>query len=82
MSENHFLKLQRQIQTTMNVTDHKGSRLFLILGGFFLANAIIAEFIGVKIFSLEQTFGALPLNWEILGYQLSMELTAGVYWSF
>jgi len=62
----------------MKVITNKENRLFLILAGFFLANAIIAEFVGVKIFSLEQTLGASPLNWDILGYGLSMELTAGV----
>ncbi len=62
----------------MDIINYKGSRLFLFLGGFFLANALIAEFIGVKIFSLEKTVGAQPLNWDILGYMLSMELTAGV----
>lgn len=39
------------------VTEFKSNRLFFILGGFFLANAFIAEFIGVKIFSLEGTLG-------------------------
>lgn len=36
---------------------NKGFRLFVILGGFFVTNALIAEFIGVKIFSLEGTLG-------------------------
>jgi hypothetical protein len=31
----------------------KATRLFLILGGFFVANALIAEMIGVKLFQLE-----------------------------
>lgn len=62
----------------MSVTSFKGNRLFLVLGGFFVANAIIAELIGVKIFSLESSIGFSPLNWNILGYDLSMELTAGV----
>jgi uncharacterized integral membrane protein (TIGR00697 family) len=60
------------------VTTFKGNRLFLILGGFFVANAIIAEFIGVKIFSLERSLGLSPLNWEVLGHERSFELTAGV----
>jgi uncharacterized integral membrane protein (TIGR00697 family) len=60
------------------VTTFKGNRLFLILGGFFIANAIIAEFIGVKIFSLERSLGLSPLNWEVLGHERSFELTAGV----
>jgi hypothetical protein len=40
----------------------KGIKLFIILGGFFIANALIAEVIGVKIFSLEQSIGIEPLN--------------------
>ncbi len=60
------------------VISYKGSRLFLILGGFFIANAIIAEFIGVKIFSLEQSIGIEPMQWDVFGYTLNMELTAGV----
>lgn len=59
--------------------NHKGSRLFLILGCFFVANALIAECIGVKIFSLESTFGAQPVNWKVFGIpNLSFNLTAGV----
>lgn len=57
----------------------KSSILFYILGSFFIANAILAEFIGVKIFSLESTFGFEPLNLTILGIEnLSFNLTAGV----
>jgi len=57
----------------------KSSILFYILGSFFIANAILAEFIGVKIFSLESTFGLAPLNLTILGIEnLSFNLTAGV----
>jgi len=57
----------------------KSSILFYILGSFLIANAILAEFIGVKIFSLESTFGLEPLNLTILGIEnLSFNLTAGV----
>jgi queuosine precursor transporter len=57
----------------------KSTRLFYILGSFFVANAILAEFIGVKIFSLEQTFGLNPVNLKIFGIDnLSFNLTAGV----
>jgi queuosine precursor transporter len=54
------------------------TKLFLILGGFFIANAIIAEFIGVKIFALEDTLGLAPLNWNLFGQQGSLNFTAGV----
>ncbi|MCH8319305.1 MAG: queuosine precursor transporter [Bacteroidetes bacterium] len=57
----------------------KESRVFLLLGTFFIANALIAEFIGVKIFSLEKVFGYEPLNMTLFGVKkLSMNLTAGV----
>jgi hypothetical protein len=57
----------------------KGTRLFYILGAFFLANAILAEFIGVKIFSLEKTLGFNPINISLWGIEnLAFNLTAGV----
>lgn len=52
--------------------------LFIILAGFFVANALIAEFIGVKIFSLEGTLGLPQLRLHILGADRSFDLTAGV----
>lgn len=53
--------------------------LFLVLGGFFIANALVAEFIGVKIFSLEETFGFEPMNLTLFGIEgLGFNLTAGV----
>ncbi|HRW76041.1 MAG: queuosine precursor transporter [Saprospiraceae bacterium] len=63
----------------MYLVNNKAARLFLILGSFFLANALIAEFIGVKIFSLERTFGFQPLQWSLFGQEgLSFNLTTGV----
>lgn len=56
----------------------KEIRLFIILAGFFITNAIVAEFIGVKIFALEETLGFSPLNWNLFGHQGSLMLTAGV----
>lgn len=57
----------------------KANKLFILLGGFFIANALMAEFIGVKIFSLESTFGFDPINITILGIEnLSFNFTAGV----
>jgi uncharacterized integral membrane protein (TIGR00697 family) len=59
--------------------ENKINRLFLFLGGFFITNALIAEFIGTKIFSLEKTLGFSPFDWEILGVEgLGFNLTAGV----
>lgn len=57
----------------------KSTRLFYILGSFFVANALLAEFIGVKIFSLESTLGVTPANITLIGIEnLSFNLTAGV----
>lgn len=62
----------------MNILAKKENKLFFILGGFFIANAIIAEFIGVKIFSLERTFGFEPFTYLLFGEEMSFNLTAGV----
>lgn len=56
----------------------KKQNLFLILCGIFLTNAVIAEILGAKIFSIEGSLGLPPLNWEILGYTLDLNMSAGV----
>ncbi|TAH26141.1 MAG: VUT family protein [Cytophagales bacterium] len=58
--------------------------IFIILSAFFITNAILAEIIGVKIFSLESTLSLAPAQINILGlYQLDFNLTAGVIiWPF
>lgn len=57
----------------------KRHKLFLILAGFFITNTLVAEFIGIKIFSLEETLGFTPLNMKLLGVDgLGFNLTAGV----
>src|SRR5215216_7251987 len=61
-----------------NILKDKSTRLFLILGGFFVANALIAEFMGVKIFSLEDTLGVHRANINLFGSKFSFHLTAGV----
>jgi uncharacterized integral membrane protein (TIGR00697 family) len=61
-----------------NILNNKALRLFIVLGGFFIANALIAEIIGVKIFSFEKTLGFQPLDINIFGNRLSFNLTAGV----
>lgn len=51
----------------------------MLLSGFFITNALVAEFMGVKLFSLEKTLGLQPVNWTLLGQNnLSFTLTAGV----
>lgn len=62
-----------------NIIKDKGTRLFLILGGFFVANTLMAEVIGVKLFSLEKTLHLDPANMTLLGESgLGFTLTVGV----
>jgi len=62
-----------------NIIKDKPTRLFIILGGFFIANALIAEVTGVKVFSLEDTLGFPKASIDMLGEKgLSFSLTVGV----
>ncbi len=61
-----------------NLLTQKPILLFVILAGFFVTNALVAEFIGVKIFALEDTLGFQPLSWKLFGQAGSLSLTAGV----
>lgn len=59
--------------------EDKSKKLFIILGAFFVTNAVIAELIGVKVFSLEKTFGLQPFHLSLFGLDnLSFNLTVGV----
>jgi queuosine precursor transporter len=61
------------------IISNRPTRLFIILSGIFIANALIAEVIGVKIFSLEETLGFKPFSFSFFGRDgLSFSLTAGV----
>jgi queuosine precursor transporter len=62
----------------MSVIDNKATRLFIGLAGLFITNAVIAEFIGVKIFALEETLGLPPFDWRLFGTSGSLSFTAGV----
>lgn len=61
-----------------DVARHKPTLLFIILGGFFVANALVAEFIGVKIFALEDTFGWERFNFNLFGQTGALQFSAGV----
>jgi uncharacterized integral membrane protein (TIGR00697 family) len=57
----------------------KSTKLFISIAAFFVANALIAECIGGKIFSLEKLFGWQPANINLFGQTgLSFNLTCGV----
>lgn len=57
----------------------KPSRLFVFLTAFFVANALIAECIGGKLFSLERLFGRSVQPFSLFGETgLTYTLTCGV----
>lgn len=57
----------------------KESRLLLVLGTFLVANAILAEFIGVKIFTVEGSLGIEKFDIDMFGVpDLSFNMSAGV----
>lgn len=57
----------------------KENRLFLILGSFFVANAILSEFIGVKLFSVEASLGIPKFDISLFDVPgLSFNMSAGV----
>ncbi|MFN3702584.1 queuosine precursor transporter [Thermomonas sp.] len=65
----------------MRQLDDRATRLFIALAAFFCVNAVLAEFIGVKIFSLEATLGIAPVHWRLLGEGGTLDFTAGtVIW--
>ena len=64
--------------------DSKANILFMFLGGFFICNAVVAELIGTKIFTLEKTLGLTELDMSVFGQtHLSLNLTTGnLMWPF
>lgn len=62
-----------------DILKSKPTKLFLGITGFFVANALIAECIGGKIFSLEKLLGGKPVSFSLFGQSgLSFNLTCGV----
>jgi queuosine precursor transporter len=69
--------------STGRTLDDRAVRLFFALAAFFCVNAVLAEFIGVKIFALEDTLGVAPLEWNLFGQNGSLNFTVGtLLWPF
>ncbi len=74
-----FYLTPQKISMIHSILKDKSTKLFLGITAFFVANALIAECIGGKIFSLEGVLGIAPANFTILGESgLSFNLTCGV----
>ncbi len=65
-------------KSPLDIISFRPSRLFIILGGFFIANALVAEFIGVKIFALEPTLGLKSFDFNLFGQVGALQFSAGV----
>lgn len=62
-----------------NILKDRPTKLFLGFTAFFCCNALIAECIGGKLFSLEKLIGIAPLHLTIFGEKnISVDLTCGV----
>jgi len=58
---------------------NKKRTIYLVLGAIVISNALIAEVIGTKIFSLEKTLGLAPAQIPLFAdFLLDFNLTAGV----
>ena len=77
---NHIvLPFQSTHTVIQNILKDRPTKLFLGFTAFFCCNALIAEAIGTKLFSLEKLFGAHPANFTLFGQSgLSFTLTCGV----
>ena len=75
----YFLISIHYLYMIHSILKDKPTKLFLGITAFFVANALIAECIGGKIFSLEGVLGLAPANLTIFGEKgLSFNLTCGV----
>jgi len=62
-----------------SILKDRPTKLFIFFTAFFVANALIAECIGGKIFSLERLLGFNPVHFTLFGEKnLAFSLTCGV----
>jgi len=61
------------------ILSDRATKLFVVFSSCFVANALIAEAIGTKLFSLEGLLGLHPANFNLFGQSgLAFTLTCGV----
>lgn len=66
--------------TLRDIQEGKLTRLYVALACIFVCNALVAEMVGGKIFSVEETLGYEPLSITIAGVQgLGFNMTAGIF---
>lgn len=63
----------------LKIFSDRPTKIFILITAFFVANALIAECIGGKLFSLEKLFNLTPKPFSLLGEKgLTYTLTCGV----
>jgi len=68
-----------QTDAARRIDAGKKNKLYLVLAGIVLTNGLIAEIIGVKLFSAEAVFGLPPAQIPVWsGFAISFNYTAGV----
>ncbi|HSZ26031.1 MAG TPA: queuosine precursor transporter [Cytophagaceae bacterium] len=72
------------MEASEKIQESKKSHLYIVLSAFFLTNALIAEMIGTKLFSLETTLGIPFADIKLFeDFPLNFNMTAGVVlWPF
>lgn len=73
--DNSLVLLRQRFMTKQN---KKLSFLYLLLSAFFITNALIAEFGGVKIFSLEKLFHFSSSGLSVFGLDFELNMSVGV----
>lgn len=65
--------------STLKATSLKQHNLYFVLACFFITNALVAEFSGVKMFSAEKLLGFLPAHLPLFGnIKLDFNMSVGV----
>jgi uncharacterized integral membrane protein (TIGR00697 family) len=76
--------MNKDMDSNLKNQESKKHHLYIVLSAFFLTNALIAEIIGTKLFSVESTLGFSPANIQLFEeFPMSFNMTAGVVlWPF
>jgi queuosine precursor transporter len=77
-SEPAQVELDARSKAAGHLVESRATRLFVFLACFLIADALVAEFVGVKIFALEKTLDIDEFDWNLFGQQGSLSFTAGV----
>jgi hypothetical protein len=67
----------QKIAESNSILNDKRNLLFVALASFFVANALLAEFIGIKVFSIEDTFGIQLPKIKLFEQEFPITMSAG-----